>query len=127
MKTLMLLIKLEAFRPQADADKAKRAIAIQSATRFAIETPFKVMETAYNSMKVMHAMADFGNPNSVTDAVWVHCVLVQLLGNFLNVKINCGDCEDSDFVNQILRKGQKLVDDACKMEAKILTLTNTKI
>ena len=29
---------------------------------------FKVMETAYNSMEVMKAMADFGNPNSITDA-----------------------------------------------------------
>ena len=49
---------MEAFRlpKDTDADKAKRAIAIQSATRFAIETPFKVMETAYNSMKVMHAI-----------------------------------------------------------------------
>ena len=121
---------MEAFRlpKDTDADKAKRAIAIQSATRFAIETPFKVMETAYNSMKVMHAMADFGNPNSVTDAaVGALCARTAVMGAFLNVKINCGDCEDSDFVNQILRKGQKLVDDACKMEAKILTLTNTKI
>ena len=66
-------------------------------------------------------MADFGNPNSVTDAaVYAQCSY-SCYGAFLNVKINCGDCEDSDFVNQILRKGQKLVDDACKMEAKILT------
>ena len=76
---------MEAFRlpKDTDADKAKRAIAIQSATRFAIETPFKVMETAYNSMKVMHAMADFGNPNSVTDAaVGALCARTAVMGAF---------------------------------------------
>ncbi len=121
---------MEAFRlpKDTDTDKAKRATAIQSATKFAIETPFKVMETAYNSMQVMHAMADFGNPNSVTDAaVGALCARTAVMGAFLNVKINCGDCEDSDFVHQILKKGQELVDDACKMEAKILTLTHAKI
>ena len=50
-------------------------------------------------------MADFGNPNSVTDAaVGALCARTAVMGAFLNVKINCGDCEDSDFVNQILRK-----------------------
>lgn len=121
---------MEAFRlpKDTDTDKAKRATAIQSATKFAIETPFKVMETAYNSMQVMHAMADFGNPNSVTDAaVGALCARTAVMGAFLNVKINCVDCEDSDFVHQILKKGQDLVDDACMMEAKILTLTHAKI
>jgi glutamate formiminotransferase/formiminotetrahydrofolate cyclodeaminase len=121
---------IEAFRlpKDTDTDKAKRATAIQSATKFAIETPFKVMETAYNSMQVMHAMADFGNPNSVTDAaVGALCARTAVMGAFLNVKINCVDCEDSDFVHQILKKGQDLVDDACMMEAKILTLTHAKI
>lgn len=121
---------MEAFRlpKDSEADKAKRAAAIQAATKFAIETPFKVMETAFNSMEVMEAMADFGNPNSVTDAgVGALCARTAVIGAFLNVKINCGDCEDKAFVEEILTKGQALVDKACALEAKILEVTNSKI
>ena len=121
---------MEAFRlpKDSEAEKAKRAEAIQVATKFAIETPFKVMETAYNSMEVMQAMADFGNPNSVTDAgVGALCARTAVIGAFLNVKINCGDCEDKAFVTDIKKRGQQLVDKACALEAKILEITNSKI
>ncbi|MDA1009066.1 MAG: glutamate formimidoyltransferase, partial [Bacteroidetes bacterium] len=108
------------------AEKEKRKTAIQEATKYAILTPFKVMETAFASMEVMKAMADIGNPNSVTDAaVGALCARTAVMGAFLNVKINCGDCEDKAFVNDILKKGQQLVDDACKMEAEILKITNS--
>ena len=110
------------------AEKEKRKTAIQEATKYAIITPFKVMETAFASMEVMKAMADIGNPNSITDAaVGALCARTAVMGAFLNVKINCGDCEDKAFVNDILKKGQQLVDDACKMEAEILKITNSKI
>lgn len=121
---------MEAFRlpKDSEADKVKRTAAIQAATKFAIETPFLVMETAYNSMKVMEAMADFGNPNSVTDAaVGALCARTAVIGAFLNVKINCGDCNDKAFVEDILTKGQALVDKACALETKILEVTNSKI
>ena len=110
------------------AEKEKRKTAIQEATKYAILTPFKVMKTAFASMEVMKAMADIGNPNSVTDAaVGALCARTAVMGAFLNVKINCGDCEDKAFVHDILKKGQQLVDDACKMEAEILKITNSKI
>ena len=110
------------------AEKEKRKTAIQEATKYAILTPFKVMETAFASMEVMKAMADIGNPNSITDAaVGALCARTAVMGAFLNVKINCGDCDDKAFVNDILKKGQQLVDDACKMEAEILKITNSKI
>ena len=121
---------MEAIRLPKDSeiDKVKRAKAIQAATKFAIETPFKVMETAYNSMLVIQAMADFGNPNSVTDAgVGALCARTAVIGAFLNVKINCGDYEDKAFVTDILARGQELVDKASALEVKILELTNSKI
>ena len=121
---------MEAFRlpKDSEADKVKRAEAIQAATKIAIETPFKVMETAYNSMEVMKAMVEFGNPNSVTDAgVGSLCARTAVIGAFLNVKINCVDCEDKAFVNDILTRGQQLVDKACALETKILEITNSKI
>ena len=121
---------MDAFRLPKDSeeDKIKRAKAIQEATKNAILTPFKVMETAYHSMEVMRAMADIGNPNSVTDAgVGALCARTAVIGAFLNVKINCGDCEDTKFVEDILKKGQQLVDDSCALEEEIMKITNSKI
>ncbi|MEE2699774.1 MAG: glutamate formimidoyltransferase [Bacteroidota bacterium] len=121
---------MDAFRlpKNTDEDKKKRKDAIQEATKYAILTPFKVMETAYNSMEVMKAMADFGNPNSVTDAgVGTLCARTAVIGAFLNVKINCGDCEDKSFVEDILKKGQELVEKACALENEIIQITNKKI
>src|SRR5476649_2463677 len=46
-------------------EKAARDQAIQDATRYAIEIPFKVMKAAYGSMTVIKAMAKTGNPNSI--------------------------------------------------------------
>jgi len=121
---------MDAFRLSKDteADKAKRHAAIQEATKYAILTPFKVMETAYASMEVMKAMAQFGNPNSVTDAgVGALCARTAVIGAFLNVKINCGDCEDKAFVEDVLKKGQQLVDKTCSLEDEIMEITNSKI
>ena len=79
-------------------------------------------------MEVMKAMAEFGNPNSVTDAgVGALCARTAVIGAFLNVKINCGDCEDKAFATDILKKGQQLVDDACALEDNIMEITNSKI
>ena len=109
---------MDAFRLPKDTEsnKSKRKKSIQEATKYAILTPFKVMETAYNSMEVMQAMAEIGNPNSVTDAgVGALCARTAVIGAFLNVKINCGDCEDKNFVDDILKRGQQLVDDTLSL------------
>jgi glutamate formiminotransferase/formiminotetrahydrofolate cyclodeaminase len=72
-----------------DAEKAARKQAIQDATLYAIEIPYKVMEISYQSMEVMKAMAEIGNPNSVSDAgVGALAARSAVMGAYLNVKIN---------------------------------------
>ena len=121
---------MEAFRLPKDteSDKKLREQAIQEATKYAILTPFKVMETAFASMEVMKVMAEIGNPNSVTDAgVGALCARTAVIGAFLNVQINCKDCVDKEFVKKILKKGQKLVDQSCIEEALIMKIVKSKI
>lgn len=121
---------MEAIRLPKDSDEEKkqRNQAIQDATKYAIETPFRVMKVSFESMQVMKAMAEIGNPNSVTDAgVGALCARTAIRGAFLNVKINCSDCEDKKFVNSILEKGQDLIDKSLKLENEIMEITETKI
>lgn len=111
-----------------DDEKAIRSKAIQDATRNAIEIPFKVMQTAYNSMEVIKAMAETGNPNSVSDAgVGALCARSAVMGAFMNVRINAADYEDKSYVNDIVSKGKDIENKTIELEKEILAVVNTKI
>ena len=109
-------------------EKAVRHEAIQTATKTAIEIPFRVMQAAYNSLELIRAMATDGNPNSVSDAgVGALCVRAAVLGAFLNVRINASGYDDKTFVNEILAKGAALEEKTTRAEAEILAIVNEKI
>jgi glutamate formiminotransferase/formiminotetrahydrofolate cyclodeaminase len=109
-------------------EKTARDKAIQDATRYAIEIPFKVMQAALNSMEVIKAMVEIGNPNSVTDAgVAALCARTAVLGAFMNVKINASGYKDKDFVVDIIYRGNEIERKAIALEAEIIELVNGKI
>lgn len=111
-----------------DPEKEARKKAIEDASKYAIEVPLKVMETSLNSMVVIKAMAEIGNPNSVSDAgVGALCARSAVMGAFLNVKINASGLKDKNYVENILRKGQEIENKAQKLENEILAITNQKI
>jgi len=111
-----------------DADKQIRREAIQQATRTAMEIPFQVMQVSYESMEVMMAMAQMGNPNSVSDAgVGALAARSAVLGAALNVKINAGSLADKEFVAQLLIQVTKLEQNAIERESQILEIVNRKI
>jgi glutamate formiminotransferase/formiminotetrahydrofolate cyclodeaminase len=121
---------MEAFGlPKAtDSEKTIRGQAIQDATKYAIEIPFKVMQKSFESIEVCAKMAEIGNPNSVTDAgVGALCARSAVLGAFMNVKINAAGLKDKDFVDDILAKGQAMVQKAISLEAEIMAMVDDKI
>lgn len=121
---------MDAFRLPKDneAQVALRKQAIQDATKYAIEIPFQVMETAFSSMEVMNAMIDSGLKSSVTDAgVGVACARTAVLGAFLNVKVNAGSVTDAAYVADIKSRGQAIMDKANKLEAELLAKVEAKI
>ncbi len=109
-------------------EKAARKQAIEDASKYAMEVPFKVMQKSYDSMEVMKAMAETGNPNSVSDAgVGALCARAAVRGAFMNVRINASGVEDKDFVNNLLRKGSDLEQKAEAMEQEIVKIVDSKI
>ena len=111
-----------------DEEKKVRKQAIQEATKFAIEVPFKVMQLAYESMSVIKAMAETGNPNSVSDAgVGALCARSAVMGAFMNVRINASGYDDKTFVEDIISKGKEIENKSTIMEAEILNIVNKKI
>jgi glutamate formiminotransferase/formiminotetrahydrofolate cyclodeaminase len=123
-----LIMDAFGFPKGTDAEKAARTAAIQDATRFAIEVPFRVMQRSFDCMEIIKAMAETGNPNSVTDAgVGALAARSAVMGAFLNVKINASGLHDKEYVEKVLAEGNRLQESAMAMESEILSIVNSKI
>lgn len=111
-----------------DAEKQARKQVIQDATKYAIEVPFKVMQLCYESMQVMKAMVEIGNPSSVTDAaVGALAARSGVIGACLNVKINASSLDDKAYVAKVVAAADAIVKKACELEAEILKITESKL
>jgi glutamate formiminotransferase/formiminotetrahydrofolate cyclodeaminase len=111
-----------------EEEKRARSEAIQAATKHAIEIPLEVMQTACDSMEVIRAMAEVGNPNSVSDAgVGALAARSAVIGAHLNVKINCGSVKDAQFVESVRKRGQELEELARLQEVEILEIVEAKL
>ena len=121
---------IEGFRMAKTNDKEKeeRAFAIEEATKYAIEVPFKVMETAYQSMEVMLAMAKIGLQNSLSDAgVGALCARTAVYGAYFNVRINAKDIKDRTFADDIINRAKIIFDKTVALENEIIAYINEKI
>jgi glutamate formiminotransferase/formiminotetrahydrofolate cyclodeaminase len=111
-----------------DEEKKVRSEAIQSATKLAIITPYKVMQLALESMELMKVMVEQGNPNSVTDAaVGALCARTAVIGAFMNVRINASGYHDKAFINDMISKGKEIQEKAIALENEIRLLADQKI
>lgn len=111
-----------------DTEKAARTEAIQEATRYAIDIPFKVMQKSLAVMEIVKAMTEIGNPNSVTDAgVGALAARSAVMGAYLNVKINAAGLKDKAYVDKVIAEGAKMEQQAQAAEAEILKIVNDKI
>jgi glutamate formiminotransferase/formiminotetrahydrofolate cyclodeaminase len=109
-------------------EKTARTAAIQAATKVAIEVPLRVMELAYASLETIRAMAETGNPNSVSDAgVGALCARTAVMGAWLNVRINAAGYDDKIWVERVLSRGKELETKTAAAEAEILRIVDNKI
>ncbi|HPD65661.1 MAG TPA: glutamate formimidoyltransferase [Bacteroidia bacterium] len=111
-----------------DEERQIRNQAIQDATKYAMLVPYRVMEKSLASMEVIRAMAQYGNPNSASDAgVGALCALTAVKGAFLNVRINSAGLKDKTFVEEMLAKGKSMVEAAESLQNEILQLVETHL
>jgi glutamate formiminotransferase/formiminotetrahydrofolate cyclodeaminase len=103
-----------------DEEKAIRSKAIEDASKYAMEIPYRTAELALESMQVMQRMVEIGNPNSITDAgVGVLCARAAVLGAVMNVRINAGGIKDKSFTEPLLAKAKELEQKAEAIEAEV--------
>jgi glutamate formiminotransferase/formiminotetrahydrofolate cyclodeaminase len=104
-----------------EAEKAARTAAIQEATRRAIEVPFRVMQLSAEALPIAVAMAEKGNPNSVSDAgVGALCARAAVQGAYLNVRINVKGFADKTFAEKVVSEGAAIERRALELEKQAL-------
>ena len=110
---------------KTEEEKEARKQAIEDASKYAIEVPFRTMQVAYSAFEVVEAMVNDGNPASVSDAgVGAMCCRSAVMGAFLNVKINAAGIKDREFADKMVKAGAEIEAKAMQKEAELLVKVN---
>ena len=111
-----------------DEEKAARAEAMEVATLYATQVPLRTMKAAYKAFDVVRAMAEDGNPNSVSDAgVGALAARSAVMGACLNVKINAAGLKDRAVADALVKEAEEIQALAQKAEAEVLAIVESKI
>ena len=111
-----------------EEEKAARAAAMEAATLYATEVPLRTMKAAYKAFDVVRAMAEEGNPNSVSDAgVGALAARSAVMGACLNVKINAAGLKDRAVADKLVKEAEEIQAAAQRAEAEILAVVESKI
>jgi len=112
----------------SEEEKSARAAAIETATKYAAEIPLQVMETSLNSYELLSAMAEKGNPASISDVgVGALATRACVEGAGLNVQINLAALKDKKFVATLLKKVQQISADSEAEFKKINQVVEDKL
>lgn len=113
---------------KTDEEKSARAKALEEATLYATEVPLRTMRKAFEVFGIVEAMAQNGNPASVTDAgVGALAARAAVRGAALNVRINAAGLKDRAAADSILTEAAAIESEAGGREEEILGIVAEKI
>ena len=112
----------------SDEEKKLRSEAIENASKYAMEIPYRTAELALESMSIIRAMVEQGNPSSVTDAgVGALCARTAVIGAVMNVRVNATGIKDKEFANDMVKRSNELEKKAEQKELEIRELVKQKL
>jgi glutamate formiminotransferase/formiminotetrahydrofolate cyclodeaminase len=87
-----------------------RKQAIQDASKYATQVPFRTMQTAFECIPLLKQMAEHGNPNSLSDVgVGALCIKTAVRGAWLNVLINAQGLSDKTWAENIVAEARTVL------------------
>ena len=105
---------------ETDEDKAARQKSMQEALKSAAEVPFEVMENCFLALKIAYNAVGKSNTNASSDLGVAALMLgAGLKGAWLNVKINLSGIKDTEYVDEMEKKGEKILGAAENLASKI--------
>ncbi len=107
------------------AEKAARASAIEAATLYAAQVPLRTAQTALEVFPLLQAMAESGNPASISDAgVGALAARAAVRGAVLNVRINAASLADRTAAEALTAAAAAAESAAETAEKAVLTRTD---
>ena len=95
---------------KSDEQKALRILAIEEATKGAVQVPYDVLERSVEAAQLAARMVAKGNPNSLSDAgVASLCARLAAKGAYYNVLINLPGLSDRDYIETTRAGAAKLL------------------
>ena len=86
------------------------------------------MKASLRVFEIVKAMAESGNPNSVSDAgVGALAARSAVLGAQLNVKINAAGLKDRAVADALTAEAAQIAQQAVALESEVLNIVNEKI
>ena len=111
-----------------DEEKAARSKTLQDATLYATEVPLRTMRAAEKVFEIVKAMAEIGNPNSVSDAgVGALAARSAVLGARLNVIINAAGLKDKEIAGRLIAEADLIAERSVAAEREVLAIVEEKI
>ena len=111
-----------------DEERAARSAALQEATLYATEVPLRTMRAALAVFPIVRAMAEEGNPNSVSDAgVGALAARSAAFGARLNVRINAAGLKDRAKADALTAEADAIAAEAARLETEVLEIVGQKI
>ena len=111
-----------------DEERAARSAALQEATLYATEVPLRTMRAALAVFPIVRAMAEEGNPNSVSDAgVGALAARSAAFGARLNVRINAAGLKDRAKADALTAEADAIAAEAARLETEVLEIVERKI
>lgn len=111
-----------------DEEKAARSAALQEATLYATEVPLRTMKAAAKVFPLVRAMAEEGNPNSVSDAgVGALAARSAVLGARLNVRINAAGLKNREVAERLIGEADAIAAEVEREEREVIAIVEQKI
>ena len=111
-----------------DEEKAARSSGDTRSNTLRNRSSLHTMKASYKVFELCRAMAEEGNPNSVSDAgVGVLAARAAVLGAGLNVKINASGLKDKEKAEHLVAEANKLIAQANEAEAEIMKIVEAKL
>jgi len=103
----------------------KKEKTVLNANKYAAEIPLEVAETSFKLFELIEILVNEGNPNSVSDVgVAGENAFTAVRGACLNVLINLDGIEaDQNYVNNMKKQVERLLNDSEQFHAKIYSKT----
>lgn len=111
-----------------DEERAARDEALEQATLYATEVPLRTAKAAFSTFDLLTAVAEQGNPNSVSDAgVGALAAEAAVAGAVLNVRINAAGLKNRFMADGLTAEARHYAELAASRRKIILDIVNKKI